>query len=601
VVLKYFVDELGACIMKTCPICQSINASEVLLCQSCGAGLDESDALRESFDALPPGTALYNGALILDTVLGQGGFGITYRGTETATGKLYAVKEFFPYGCLRRGNKVTPSHVLPPAEFVAARENFIREVNTTLRCRHPNIVEVRTLFEENNTAYFVMEYLDGQTLHAVLEKRGAVPEREALFYIEQIGGALETLHAANLLHRDIKPENIMICGLHQSTLRWNTTPPRVVLLDFGSAREFVGGSTKQMTSVLTPGYAPLEQYGQRARFGRFTDIYALGATLYHLLTGQAPPQATDRAAGYALTPPEQLNPHVSHLVSQAVMWAMEMRVDERPQTLQDWFKSFYGKRQTATPEPISVDKGATQDKTASQVLLTAPDETAAAGKTAALSDSVPHESAEPVGRNAMRPRKGDMSSEQWYQVDIHAKRVKWPKQCACCNAPCTTFYIMETRTAAWEVPYCAACREHAERGQSIEGMLHGLAAASFGFGAIGASVLGSNGAGSTFGVLLPCAMLILPCALLIGNELFAKFWLRREQKQNSDCCELRPAMHYKGRSGDEFHWEFRNRAFAEEFCRINSEVEVKAPQPAAKTVANSQPAATKDNRPKITI
>src|SRR5262249_55420317 len=155
-----------------------------------------------------------------------------------------------------------------------AKKGFLDEALILAQFQHPSIVQVYASFEENNTAYMVMEYLKGKTLATLLEGRGTIPERDAVGYIQQVGEALEVVHRANLLHRDIKPENIIV-----------TDDRRVVLLDFGTAREFAAGRTRQMTAMLTEGYAPLEQYTQNARFGACIDVYALGGTLYHLLTG----------------------------------------------------------------------------------------------------------------------------------------------------------------------------------------------------------------------------------------------------------------------------------------------------------------------------
>jgi F-box protein 11 len=145
-----------------------------------------------------------------------------------------------------------------------------------------------------------MEYLKGKTLSGVLGERGPLPEGQAVDCIATMGDALTVVHQANLLHRDIKPENVIV-----------TDEGRVVLVDFGTAREFAAGKTKQMTAMLTPGYAPLEQYGQQARFGPFTDIYALGATLYHLLTGQVPVYPTFRTEAVILVNFLAIKPHIS--------------------------------------------------------------------------------------------------------------------------------------------------------------------------------------------------------------------------------------------------------------------------------------------------
>ncbi len=163
----------------------------------------------------------------------------------------------------------------------------------------------------------VMEFVKGKTLQDLVDTRGPLPEKEVVRYITQAADALTAVHEAKLLHRDIKPENLMV-----------TEDGRVVLVDFGTARAFAAGKAKHMTAMLTPGYAPLEQYGQEARFEPFTDLYALGGTCYHLLTGQMPVQATDRAAGVELQSPHRLNREVSQTVSDAVMWAMEMKADQ---------------------------------------------------------------------------------------------------------------------------------------------------------------------------------------------------------------------------------------------------------------------------------
>jgi serine/threonine protein kinase len=191
----------------------------------------------------------------------------------------------------------------------------------------------------------VMDYLKGKTLSKILEERGTIPEREATAYIRQVGQALSIVHRAGLLHRDIKPDNIVI-----------TDDGRVVLIDFGSARGFAAGKTRRMTALLTPGYAPLEQYAEMAQRGPYTDVYALAATLYHLVTGQMPVQATDRAAGVELRPPRELNPHISRSLNDAIMWAMGMKVDERPQSVSEFLRALrqfvpIPRRQSQRPSP----------------------------------------------------------------------------------------------------------------------------------------------------------------------------------------------------------------------------------------------------------
>jgi len=282
---------------------------------------------------------LQGGAFVVEELLGQGGFGITYKSRDTRLNRTVALKEFFPQaqGCLRRGTTVHPSGGITVGEFHEERNKFLEEGQRLAQFQHPSIVKVYSLFEENNTAYMVMEYLNGKTLLKMVEGSGPLEEKLVVQIIEQVAGALGVVHEANVIHRDIKPENIIVA-----------TDNRAVLVDFGTAREFAAGKTRKMTTMLTPGYAPLEQYGQHARFGVFTDIYALGATTYHLLTGQVPIQATDRAAGVELAAPRRLKSSISRQVSDAVMWAMEMRIDNRPQKASEFVRAMQGARSASS-------------------------------------------------------------------------------------------------------------------------------------------------------------------------------------------------------------------------------------------------------------
>jgi serine/threonine-protein kinase len=270
-------------------------------------------------------------------VLGQGGFGITYLGGEAALDRPVAIKELFPQGCTRQGTTVHPSGTVTPADFHADKERFIQEARVLAKFHHRGIVQVYAFFEENSTAYIVMEFVKGETLQELVETRGPLPEKEVVNYITQAADALSAVHEAGLLHRDIKPENLML-----------TDDGRVVLVDFGTARAFASGKAKHMTAMLTRGYAPPEQYVEDAKFGPFTDIYALGATCYHLLTGQIPVQPMERYRNVELHSPHELNHEVSQTVSDAVMRAMEMKADQRPQSAQDFIKALTGVRQAGT-------------------------------------------------------------------------------------------------------------------------------------------------------------------------------------------------------------------------------------------------------------
>ena len=275
---------------------------------------------------LNPGACLSGGEYRITDTLGQGGFGITYQGIDTKLNRPVAVKEFFPEGCWRAGSTVISAGRWNSDTYSNAKQKFLLEGQTLGQFNHPGIVQVFYYFEENNTAYMVMEYLQGQTLAQLLKKRkGKLAEAEALAYIAKVGKSLEILHQAQFLHRDIKPDNIMLAD-----------DGRVVLIDFGAARDFTSNSTARYTTLLTPGYAPLEQYGRALKYGAFTDIYALGSTLYHLLTGEIPVSAIERAAGVELRTVQEIAQQISPHVSQAISQAMVMDVTERLQSVREF-------------------------------------------------------------------------------------------------------------------------------------------------------------------------------------------------------------------------------------------------------------------------
>ena len=292
-------------------------------CRNYGVDMTAS---TEVTGVLSSGIHLLDGVYQVNRVLGQGGFGITYQGVDTRLNRPVAIKEFFPEGCWREGTTVISSGRWTVKTYSDAKQKFLQEGQTLGQFNHLGIVRVFYYFEENNTAYMVMEYLQGCSLADLLKQRGGkFRESEALHYIQKICQGLEVLHQSQFLHQDIKPDNVML-----------TKDDRVVLIDFGAARDFNPRNSQRFTPIFTPGYAPLEQYGQTLKFGTFTDIYALGATLYHLLTGVVPPSAVERAAGIELKPVCQLNPQISPYVSLAVNQALAMEVQERTQSVQEF-------------------------------------------------------------------------------------------------------------------------------------------------------------------------------------------------------------------------------------------------------------------------
>ena len=287
--------------------------------------------------ALPRGTRLHNGAYATGEVIGRGGFGITYKGGDMALKRYVAIKEFFPPGALRQNGAV----VMANADVLRAGvADFLDEARVLGRFSHAGIVGVIGSFEENDTAYMVMDWLDGETLEARIARKGRLDEWETLDIALRLADALETVHDAGVLHRDIKPANVIA-----------RKSGGAVLIDFGTARAFDTDATK-MTQIVTPGYAPLEQYAQNARRGPASDIYALGATLYHALSGRKPVDATDRAADIALAPITELVPQLTPLFASAIMGALSMEIARRPQSAREFAAQLRGQTPARRP-PIA--------------------------------------------------------------------------------------------------------------------------------------------------------------------------------------------------------------------------------------------------------
>ena len=274
------------------------------------------------FSTLPAGYLL-SGRYSIQRSLGQGGFGITYLAYDTKLEIEVCVKELFVKGStVRMDGERLASQDLEVGVFDGWRRRFLSEARSLARYDHANIVRVMDLFEGNGTAYMVMEYVRGMSLKQRLSAGGSMAEVDALAIMGSLLDAVELVHASGQLHRDIKPDNVLL-----------TDSGRVVLIDFGAARDFSEGGSDTHSVQLTPGYAPPEQYSTRARRGPFTDVYALGATMYFLLTGEKPLAATDRHLE-ELPSPRSLNGEVSEGVSEAVMRALALRPEDRYATVE---------------------------------------------------------------------------------------------------------------------------------------------------------------------------------------------------------------------------------------------------------------------------
>ena len=230
---------------------------------------------------LLPNTLLQAKYRIL-SILGSGGFGITYLAEHELLGQKVAIKEFYIDGCVRNDTGGITYQSTRKEKFTDFKQRFTQEARTLARFKNTSIVKVTDIFEENGTSYFVMDFIEGNTLKQQVEDSGAISTEFAVNYALQLCEALEEVHAKDMLHRDIKPDNIMI-----------TKSGKAVLIDFGAARDFVSEVTKSNTGIHTPGYAPIEQYGQ-GELNASTDIYGLCATLYFAVTGKKPLEAIKR-------------------------------------------------------------------------------------------------------------------------------------------------------------------------------------------------------------------------------------------------------------------------------------------------------------------
>lgn len=318
--------------MTPCPYCTHSNPVAATFCQSCGA------RLGAPLQALSAGATLQAGRYEITSTLGQGGFGITYLAQHSLLGSAVTIKELCPLGAMRSGRTLHPP-TTQTSTWQQTVAGFVTEARTLARFQHPGIVRVQDVFEENNTAYFVMEYLEGGTLADAIGLAPFDPAR-TLFLAQQLAEALREVHAAGLLHRDIKPDNIIL---------ERGKSGRAVLIDFGSARQFASNQTMRHTTALTLGYAPLEQYSAQARFGPYTDIYALGGTLYTALTGLIPVDAVARTQGTALPFP----PAIPAAWRVALERAMSIRIEDRPPSV-DAFLALLPK--PSTPPALAVQK-----------------------------------------------------------------------------------------------------------------------------------------------------------------------------------------------------------------------------------------------------
>ncbi|MDX1431281.1 MAG: serine/threonine-protein kinase [Gammaproteobacteria bacterium] len=265
------------------------------------------------------------------SVLGTGGFGITYGAYDRRLQRKVAIKEYFPSGLAFRGEDGTTLHLRAQSDgdaYEYGLRRFLEEGRTLAKFREPSIVRVTQFLEANGTAYLVMDYEEGQSLASHLERVVTLDETEIRELVVPILAGLKVVHEKQYLHRDIKPSNIF--------LRENGPP---VLLDFGAARRALEEQSSAMTVMLTPGYAPFEQYSKGDKQGPWSDLYALGATMYHCIVGAPPMPATDRLTAIYDDEPDPvhqalgiISPRCSPVFIKTIEWMMQPHAKDRPQS-----------------------------------------------------------------------------------------------------------------------------------------------------------------------------------------------------------------------------------------------------------------------------
>ena len=291
--------------------------------------------MEENLYCLRKGTRLI-GRYTVEGVLGQGGFGITYLGMDELHKKKVAIKEFFPQGIVTRNieyeDTVTVTLVGEKENYDKGKERFLKEAQTmAMFSKDKGIVKALDFFEINNTAYIVMEYLEGVTLKQYLRENKRIAAEDLVELLVPLIEALDEIHSQGLIHRDISPDNIMVLP-----------DGRIKLMDFGAARDYTEFGEKSLSIVLKPGYAPPEQYQTHGVQGPWTDIYALCATMYKCITGENPPDAIDRLVDDHLKKISAFGISVSPQIEKAIIKGMSVAAKDRYQNVGDFCEDLYG-------------------------------------------------------------------------------------------------------------------------------------------------------------------------------------------------------------------------------------------------------------------
>ncbi len=329
-----------------CMGCMNELAEGESICSKCGFSPEDYNRKR-SGRTLAPMTILA-GKYLLGKVLGEGGFGITYLAWDLNKEEKIAVKEYFPGALAYRNTRssveeyITPLNSTADTYYQKGLKSFVEEARNLKKFDAiPGIVSVKDFFYENKTAYIVMEYIEGMTLKQVMEKlESPMVWSQVLEVMHPVLKALEKIHREGIIHRDISPDNIIVGG-----------DGKVTLIDFGAARFQTGNETKSLSVILKQGYAPVEQYQSRGKQGPWTDVYAVCATMYYMMSGIVPAESIERISEELLVPLSELQPDIPREISDAVSHGMKVLWQERSQDMQVLEAELYEKRKSGAEDP----------------------------------------------------------------------------------------------------------------------------------------------------------------------------------------------------------------------------------------------------------
>lgn len=366
--------------------------------------------MEENLHCLRKGTRLI-GRYTIEGILGQGGFGITYLGIDELHEKKVAIKEFFPQGIVTRNieyqDTVTVTFVGEKDNYEKGKERFLKEARTMAKfSKDEGIVKALDFFEINNTAYIVMEYLEGITLKQYLRENQRIAPEDLIELLVPLIESLDEIHSQGMIHRDISPDNIMVLP-----------DGRIKLMDFGAARDYTEFGEKSLSIVLKPGYAPPEQYQTHGVQGPWTDIYALCATMYKCITGENPPDAIERVMDDSLKKISEFGITIPPQEEAAIIKGMSVSAKDRYQDIKDFCEDLYGAYEE-TPASENKESEVKPDLIKENVedkVDTSAEETPESGSLASEEDVESEKESAKENREAVSQKKVDRKSLKQYE------------------------------------------------------------------------------------------------------------------------------------------------------------------------------------------